>query len=251
MSVLGRIFISGLGWAFAGPIGGLIGWWLGGQLDQSNLGNGSQTGTNGSGRPSVSSSSRTRPGDFAIAVLVLIAKVLKADDKILKSEIEYVKQYFIQAFGVESAQEMMGLLKNLLEQDYYIYEVAPQINRHMQMAEKLQLLHVLFGISAADGQIDPREIEVITDIARQLKISDGDLKSIQALFVKNTDQAYQILEIGSEATEADVKKAYHRMAARFHPDKVSHLGPDFQKMAEDKFKSINQAYQDIRSQRGF
>jgi len=251
MSVLGRIFISGLGWAFAGPIGGLIGWWLGGQLDQSNFGSGFQTGSNGSARPSIGRSAQTRSGDFAIAVLVLIAKVLKADGKILKSEVEYVKQYFIQAFGAESAQEMMVLLKNLLEQNYYVYEVAPQINRHMQVAEKLELLHVLFGISAADGQIDPREIEVITDIAQQLKISTGDFKSIQALFVKNDQQAYQILEITSDASEADVKKAYHRMAARFHPDKVSHLGPDFQKMAEDKFKAINQAYQVIRAHRGF
>lgn len=251
MSVLGRIFISGLGWAFAGPIGGLIGWWLGGQLDQNHGGDGFQAGAGSFGRPPIAPTDRTRPGDFAIAVLVLIAKVLKADDRILKSEIEYVKQYFIQGFGAESAQAMMVLLKNLLEQDYYVYEVAPQINRHLQMAEKLQLLHVLFGISAADGEIDQREIDVIADIARQLKISTNDFNAIQAQFIKNNGQAFQILEIDSSATEDEIKKAYHRMAARFHPDKVSHLGPDFQKMAEEKFKAINQAYQDIRSQRGF
>ncbi len=251
MGMLGRIFMSGLGWAFAGPIGGLIGWWLGGQLDTNQTGTGGKlpfdTKVPGFG---TTHSTQTRPGDFAVAILVLIAKVLKADNQVLKSEIEYVKKYFVLNFGAENAREMMHLLKNLLDQDYYIYEVADQINRHMQMAEKLQLIHVLFGISGADGQVDQSEIDVIAEIAQYLKIPINDLNSIKAQFVKDTLQAYQILEIEENVTNAEVKKAYHRMAARFHPDKVSHLGPEFKQMAEEKFKAINQAYQEIRKQRG-
>ncbi|MCF7802275.1 MAG: molecular chaperone DjiA [Candidatus Marinimicrobia bacterium] len=243
--MLGRVFMGGLGWAFAGPIGGLIGWWLGGQLSQEHAGGGFSAGTQ-----TIKSSTSTRSGDFAIAVLVLMAKVLKADGRVVKSEIEYVKQYFLRNFDTNDAQEMMGLLKNLLEQDYYIYEVATQINRHMQMAEKLQLLHVLFGISAADGEVHAAELESLEEIAQHLKISTGDFNAIKAQFVKDTSQAYQILETEAQATDDEIKKAYRRMAARFHPDKVSHLGPEFQKMAEEKFKAINQAYQEIRTQRG-
>lgn len=245
MGMLGRVFMGGLGWAFAGPIGGLIGWWLGGQLSQENAGGGFSAGTQTT-RPNTS----TRSGDFAIAVLVLMAKVLKADGRVVKSEIEYVKQYFLRNFDVNDAQEMMRLLKNLLEQDYYIYEVATQINRHMQMAEKLQLLHVLFGISAADGQVHASELDALQEIAQHLKISTRDFDAIKAQFVKETSQAYKILETDAQATDDEIKKAYRRMAARFHPDKVSHLGPEFQKMAEEKFKAINQAYQEIRTQRG-
>lgn len=245
MGMLGRVFMGGLGWAFAGPIGGLIGWWLGGQLSQENAGGGFSAGTQTT-RPNTS----TRSGDFAIAVLVLMAKVLKADGRVVKSEIEYVKQYFLRNFDVNDAQEMMRLLKNLLEQDYYIYEVATQINRHMQMAEKLQLLHVLFGISAADGQVHASELDALREIAQHLKISTRDFDAIKAQFVKDTSQAYKILETDAQATDDEIKKAYRRMAARFHPDKVSHLGPEFQKMAEEKFKAINQAYQEIRTQRG-
>lgn len=245
MGMLGRVFMGGMGWAFAGPIGGLIGWWLGGQLSQDN-----GAGGPGAGLRTTRSRTATRAGDFAIAVLVLMAKVLKADGRVVKSEIEYVKQYFTLNFDIHDAQEMMRLLKNLLEQDYYIYEVAAQINHHMQMAEKLQLMHVLFGISAADGQVHPSEIEVITEIAQHLKISTHDFNAIKAQFVKDTNQAYQILETDAGATDDEIKKAYRRMAARFHPDKVSHLGAEFQKMAEEKFKAVNQAYQEIRTQRG-
>ena len=104
--MLGKIFGAGLGWAFAGPIGGLIGWWLGGQYD------GEQPNRPGGPRfvPP-----QTRPGDFAIAVLVLLAAVMKADGKVVKAELDYVKSFLIKSFGRDNAQEMLILLKNLLE----------------------------------------------------------------------------------------------------------------------------------------
>ena len=238
--MLGRIFGAGLGWAFAGPIGGLIGWWLGGQVD-NQAGQKMRTGV---------SPGATRPGDFAVALLVLIATVLKADGKVVKAELDYVKQFLINSFGRQNAQEMLILLKNLLEQDYYIYEVADQINGHMKSAEKLQLLHVLFGISQADGHIDKAEIDAIYEIARHLKINPADVDAIKAIFVKDKHSFYKVLEIDPAATNQEIKKAYHSMAARFHPDKVAHLGEDFQKMANEKFKAINEAYSEIKQERG-
>ncbi|MBC8377359.1 MAG: molecular chaperone DjiA [FCB group bacterium] len=239
--MLGRMFGAGLGWAFAGPIGGLIGWWLGGQVDANpNMGQGSG--------PRISQ--RTRPGDFAIAMLVLVAAVMKADGKVVKAELDYVKQFLIKSFGRDNAQEMLVLLKNLLEQDYYIYEIANQINSHMNTAEKLQLMHVLFGISQADGQVHASEVEIIREIGQHLKLNARDVDAIMAIFVKNTNSYYKILEIDPSANDQEIKKAYRSMATRFHPDKVQHLGPEFQKMAEDKFKAINEAYQEIKTERG-
>lgn len=239
--MLGRMFGAGLGWAFAGPIGGLIGWWLGGQIDANPA-------ISGTGGPRISQ--QTRPGDFAVAMLVLVAAVMKADGKVVKAELDFVKQFLIKSFGRENAQEMLVLLKNLLDQDYYIYEIADQINAHMNTAEKLQLMHVLFGISQADGQVHSSEVELIREIGKHLKLNSSDVESIMAIFVKDTNSSYKILEIDQSATDQEIKKAYRSMAARFHPDKVQHLGPEFQKMAEEKFKAINTAYQEIKTERG-
>jgi len=239
--MLGRIFGAGLGWAFAGPIGGLIGWWLGGQYDGEQ--GGAQARLQGTRQ-------QTKPGDFAVALLVLVAAVMKADGKVVKSELDYVKQFLINSFGRENAGEMVVLLKNLLDQDYYIYEVAQQINRQMNSAEKLQLIHVLFGVSQADGQVHKSEIEIIREIAQHLKVKTADVDAILAIFVKDNDSFYKILEIDPAASNQEVKKAYRSMASRFHPDKVHHLGPDFQTMADEKFKAINEAYQQIKLQRG-
>ena len=80
--------------------------------------------------------------------------------------------------------------------------------------------------------------------------SRKDFDSIQAMFYQDTTVAYKILEIAPEASDSEVKKAYRKMATKFHPDKVHHLGEEFQKMAEEKFKSVNDAYQQIKKERG-
>jgi DnaJ like chaperone protein len=111
-------------------------------------------------------------------------------------------------------------------------------------------MHVLFGISQADGQVHASEVEIIQEIGQHLKLNASDVDAIMAIFIKNTNSYYTILEIDPAATDQELKKAYRSMARRFHPDKVQHLGPEFQKMAEDKFKAINEAYQQIKTERG-
>ena len=78
----------------------------------------------------------------------------------------------------------------------------------------------------------------------------SDFQSIQAMFYKDTKSSYKILEITQDVSDDDIKKAYRKMATKFHPDKVHHLGEEFQKMAEEKFKSLNDAYDQIKKERG-
>jgi DnaJ like chaperone protein len=112
-------------------------------------------------------------------------------------------------------------------------------------------MHYLFGIANADGVIDKSELNIIEQIAGYLRISQKDFTSIKAMFIDDTSSAYKILEINSNASNDEVKKAYRKMALKYHPDKVSHLGEDFQKAAEDKFQKVNDAYQKIKKERGF
>jgi DnaJ like chaperone protein len=74
--------------------------------------------------------------------------------------------------------------------------------------------------------------------------------SIFAQFRPSNDSNYRILEIEPSATDEEVKKAYRKMAIKYHPDKVATLGEDVQKAAEEKFKAISQAYEAICKERG-
>tara|TARA_B100000530_G_C15604187_1_gene347670 strand:+ start:294 stop:575 length:282 start_codon:yes stop_codon:yes gene_type:complete len=87
---------------------------------------------------------------------------------------------------------------------------------------------------------------VIQAIANYLNINKNDYESIKATFAKDKDAPYRVLEIDESAGEDEVKKAFRKMANKYHPDKVSHLGKEMQDLAEEKFKAVNDAYQQIK-----
>jgi len=242
MSVGKKILFGGLGWVLGGPIGAIIGYYLGSQGDHADQGYSTQPTTRGY--------PNTKPGDFMVSLLVLLGAVMKADKQLLKSELDYVKNFLRQQFSHQDIQEYMILFKDIIKQDYPIRDVCRQIQRSMDHPSRLELIHVLFGLSKADGHIHPDEIKVINTIGRYLNINDSDFDSIKAMFVKDTQSAYKILEIKKSVTDSEVKKAYRKMASKYHPDKVNHLGDDLKHLAEEKFKAMNDAYQSIKKERG-
>ena len=230
---------GGLGWVVGGPIGGLLGFLLGSFFDDSKVESYTTTDR-----------SLTTPGAFGVSLLVLIAAVMKSDGKVVKSELDYVKQFFIRQFGRESAKEALAILRDLLRQEIPLRDVCSQISRNMDYASRLQLIHLLFGVSGADGTLHASEIRMVETIAGYLGISSSDFTSIRNMFIPDTDAAYRILEVDSKASNDEIKKAYRKMALKYHPDKVSHLGEDFRKSADEKFKNVNEAYEKIKKERG-
>ncbi len=241
MAKFGKWIGGGLGWAFGGPIGALIGFTVGSMFDGSKrqVDGGEVTGFSG----------RTTTGGYVMSLLVLVAAVMKADGKVLKSELDYVKKFLVHNFGEPSAVEAIKLLKNLLQKTIPVDEVSQQIRQNMNYSARLQLVHFMFGIAQADGVVDKTEKNMIAHICQQMGISNSDFDSIQAMFVKDTESDFKILEIERTATDIELKKAYRRMAMKYHPDKVSHLGEDFQNAAKEKFQKVNQAYENIKKER--
>ena len=237
MAKFGKWIGGGLGWAVAGPLGGVIGFVLGTFIDQA-------------GQMRQVESGMTTRGDFAVSLLVLIAAVMNADKKVLTSELEFVRQYFVQNFGRASAQEAMLMLRDILKQTIPVRDVALQIKNKLDYPSRLQLIHFLYGIAYSDKKVSPEEIKVIGTVAGYLGISEKDIQSLQSMFYKDIDSAYKILEIEQTATDEEMKKAYRRMALKYHPDKVSYLGEEFRKAANEKFQKVNEAYERIKKERG-
>jgi DnaJ like chaperone protein len=227
---------GGLGWVFGGPIGAILGVALGSMFDGVNTDKYAYQGTS--------------RGDFAMSLLVLSAAVMKADQKIVKSELEFVRNFFIHQFGEAEGNRLITMLQEILKQDINIQEVSVQVGQYTDYPAKLQLVNYLFGIAAADGQYHPDEVDMISMIAGYMGVSSSDFISIKAMFVKSTGWAYEVLEITSNATNEEVKKAYREMAKKHHPDKVAHLGEDIKKSATEKFQKISAAYEEIKKQRG-
>ena len=237
ISGYGKWLLGGLGWALGGPIGGIMGFVLGSAFDGMDSGAYEYKGTT--------------PGDFRASLLILAAAIMKADGRQKKSELEFVKAFFLQNFGQETTKRYLVVFRDILKQEIPVESVCQQIKSNMDLHSRLQLVHFLFGISAADGQFHPLEIETIEKISTNLGINQYDFISLKNMFIKDNDSAYRILEVEPNATEDQIKKAFRAMALKYHPDRVSHLGEEFRKAAEEKFQQVNLAYNTIKNQRGF
>ena len=248
-----RFILGAIGWAAGGFIGGIIGFALGSAIDgatsQKRIGSGSSdSGTGGytTRRPYSTTEQRN---SFLISLLVLSTAVMKADGKVLKSELNYIKAFIRSNFGDDAVNESLQIIKKLLQQNIDIPQACAQIRVNMISSQRLQLFHYLLGIAPADGQVSPEESSLLFTIGQNLGLNEKDIRSIMGMFEPEKDP-YKILEIDKTATDEEVRKAYRRMAVKFHPDKVESLGADVKKAAEEKFKSVQAAYEQIKKERG-
>ena len=264
-----------LGWVAWGPIGALIGYLLGKAVDtyidgshqlpggdgweQRQSGQGSYRQQTGQGPYDRGTSAQSRQGrytadeqrnSFFVSLLVLSSAVIKADGRTHPAELRTVREFIRTNFGEQAASQAEQILQRLDSQQVNIYSVGGQIAANMNYSQRLQLFQYLVSIATSDGVFSASEKSVLEAIASAIRLTSTDAASIIAMYYKETDSAYTVLEISPSATDDEVRSAYRRMAMKYHPDRVATLGPEVQKAAEEKFKKIQEAYAAIKKQRG-
>ena len=264
-----------LGWVAWGPIGALIGYLLGKAVDtyidgshqlpggdgweQRQSGQGSYRQQTGQGPYDQGQSTQSRQGrytadeqrnSFFVSLLVLSSAVIKADGRTHPAELRTVREFIRTNFGEQAAAQAEQILQRLDSQQVNIYSVGGQIAANMNYSQRLQLFQYLVSIATSDGDFSASEKSVLEAIASAIRLTSTDAASIIAMYYKEADSAYTVLEISPSATDDEVRSAYRRMAMKYHPDRVATLGPEVQKAAEEKFKKIQEAYAAIKKQRG-
>lgn len=193
---------------------------------------------------------RVMRSNFPTSLMLLSAAMMKADGKVLKAELDYVKRFFIQQFGEVASRKYVLELKDILKRDVPLQQTCADIRQSLKPEVRLQLLHYLFGISQADGHVSQEEVKMVQQIASYLGIAKQDFESIKAMFYKDPNTSYKILGLVEHSSEEEIKKAYRKLAVKYHPDKVEHLGKEFQTGAKEKFQKIQDAYETIKKERG-
>ncbi len=255
----GKWILGGLGFVLGGPIGALIGVFIGSLFDSSDrvLTDG-DTADNGNKQTEDNSETYNRTyrrasvGDIRVSMVVLFACVMKADGRVMKSEVNYIKPFLLKNYGEDGAIEALHLLKELLQKDIDPIAVSQQIAQHINYSTRLEIIHILFDLAKADGEVSEAEENMISLIATNMRVQDADYRSLLSLYRKQADPnwAYTALEIEPSASDEEVKKAYRRMAMKYHPDKVANAGEEVRLQATEKFRSINEAYETIKLGRG-
>ena len=218
-------------------------------------------GQNGS---SNAHSNEEQRNSFLFSMLVLSSYIIKADNKIMHSEMEFVRQFLRQNFGEQAVNQGQEILLKLFEIQKQqgiqvfrntIHQSCAEIKHNMDVSQRLQLLNYLVIIAKIDGYVSPEEIKALKEVARHLGLTAKDVDSMLnmengARTNSNIEDAYKVLGLSSTATDDEVKVAYRKMALKHHPDRVATLGEDIRKAAEKKFQDINDAKERIFKARG-
>ncbi len=199
---------------------------------------------------------------FLFSMLVMASYIIRADGKIMHSEMEYVRQFLRRNFGEIAVSQGEEILLKLFDQakrmdqennmgfKNTIRECGTQIAYNLSYEERLQLLAFLAEIAKSDGNVCAAEINALKEVAMAMGMSDREVESMLNLKGSSLDDAYKVLEIEPTATDEEVRAAYRRMAVKHHPDKVASLGEDIRKAANEKFQKINEAKERIYQSRG-
>lgn len=218
-----------------------------------------------------------------VCFLVLAAVVMKADGfKINRTELNFMKQLYLKLCGERIAKAYILKLRDILEEEAYDMEYTFELFRtYADYIDRKAAAESLFELASIDGEIGVSEFIALWDIVRELGLDECDKLPLlnryssritrRVVFkyewgelcyrivdsednktanVSKEDtivkKAFKQLEINENATEAQVKEAYHKMAKKFHPD----CHNDSQKgLCEEKMKEINEAYKTIMEHR--
>ena len=236
-----------LGWVALGPIGGLIGAWIGSMM-------GSDEVQDGSSSRLFSDTAEGNRNSFLMSMLVLASYIIKADGRIMHSEMELVRQWLRANFGEVAVQQGDQILRRLFEAskqqgneryEQNIKDSCLQISMNMEYSERLQLLNFLVMIAQADGFVDQAEVTALKNIAEWMQVPAEEIDTLLNLDKDDLESAYKVLGVSPDATDDEVKRAYRRLALEHHPDRVAALGDDVRKAAEKKFQEINAAKERI------
>lgn len=272
---LGKWIGSALGWILSGGnvLGAIAGYCIGSLLSEATSTAERENGFNGNGNTFRNDYSDTqfnqRPfeedrNSFLFSMLVLSSYIIKADGKIMHSEMNCVRNFLRNNFGEQAVRQGEDILLKLFEMQKQqgattfketIRKSCVEISFHMNIGQRLQLLDYLIIIAKVDGTISPEEVYALKEVATYLGLSAQDVNSMLNMEASSNqqigfDEAYKILGISPNATNDEVKAAYRKMALKHHPDRVSTLGDDVREAAEKKFQEINNAKERIYKARG-
>lgn len=257
MSWFGKMVGGTIGFALGGPIGAVAGAAFGhtfvDKKEQAYLS--SRPGSGVGARDTLSSNEQAQLVFFT-AAFSMLAKICKVDGQVTDKEINTINMFMqhdlqLDSNSQQTAQNIFRQAVNSNEsfdafamQFYSVFRTQPNIIELM--------MDVLLRVSAADGSISKEEEHVLLTAAKIFNYSNNDYERLKSKYVKTANKYYAVLKCDENSTNEELKKQYRKLANEYHPDKIEAKGlpEEFIKFANTKFKEIQEAYENIKKERG-
>ena len=268
MSWWGKVIGGAFGFMLGGPLGALLGATLGHGFDKGLTG----VEMLGSDQDWAGGSQERVQAAFFTATFSVMGHLAKADGRVTEDEIELARQT-MDKMQLDETQKRTAieLFNSGKQDDFPLEEVLEQLKRECHRRVNLiqMFLEIQIATALADGDLHPAEQQVLIVVAESLGISRRQFERLLAMVVaqqrfsragggreapvarESISEAYQLLGVTPEATDAEVKKSYRRLMSQHHPDKLVSKGlpEEMMKIATEKTREIKAAYEMIKKSR--
>jgi len=191
---------------------------------------------------------------FVYLLVNILVKIAKSDGHFTKSELQTMLNSF--QYSLHYNQDQMYWVKQLIkearESEQNLEELLNEFRNTFAYEPRLILLELVYQIIYTKKPVIEQELEQARSIAVFLQINEYDQRTIEAKYrygqqgaaggAVSEERYYAVLGLQSGADFVLIKKAYRKLSMQYHPDKVAHLGEEFKRVAEEKMKEINAAY---------
>jgi len=192
---------------------------------------------------------------FVELLVGILVKIAGQDGEVTREEIQIINNFF--RYHLRYSQVQMAWVKEMIkaarESTAPLDALLTEFRDSFAAEPRLVLVELIYQTIYTRQPVADRELRQARDIARFLGLSEYELRSIEGKYqfrgqqgaasqASERERALAVLGLTSGASEEEIKHAYRALSMQYHPDKVQHLGAEFQRVAEAKMKEINAAY---------
>ena len=239
MSIWGKIIGGATGFAFGGPIGALLGSVAGHAIDKIKT------------KKKLPEETALKQIGFTIGVIVLSAKMAKADGKVTEDEIRAFKEKInIPDNEIKNVAKLWDQAKKTTDGfQIYARQIANLLEKNSSVLE--ELLKLLIIIALADGKITIPEIKYLKEVGNIFGFSEEDFERIYSSKSGVSSDPYQILGVSRDASIDEIKQKWKQLAINHHPDRLISQGipEDLIHKSTSRLKEINNAWDTIQNKR--